>query len=342
MSGGGKKQGELFMIKKTSNGTTIPIENILEILEEATQMSTSVVSYDSKLAYTMEQIELIKNTIAKGATTDELAMFTGIAQRYGLDPFLKEIWFIKRAKKTQINGKWEYKKLANGEIDYTGASTLIMTSRDGYLKIAQRDPNFVGILSFAICEGDLFEIDAENYKVTHKFGSKRGKVMGAWCKVDHKARKPVITYVPLEEYFDGKSDVWKQYTTAMIIKVAEVLALKRQFGISGLVTAEEVSNKIDETILEDIVHVTPIVTPIVTPLLPQAVATISTKEAQQFFILANSNEALVRKVLAENGYAGKSSKEVTKVDYSDICTLIIEDVAREAEAEAAIAGDQHG
>ena len=143
---------------------------------------------------------MIKNTIAKGATNDELSMFTMLAQKYSLDPFLKEIWFIKRTKKVKDNkGNWDYPRLANGEIDYSNADTLIMTSRDGYLKIAQRDDNFDGIISFPVRE-DLFEVDAENYKVTHKFGVKRGKIIGAWCKVDHKKRKPVIVYADFSEY----------------------------------------------------------------------------------------------------------------------------------------------
>lgn len=215
-----------------------------------------VVQYDAGFKYTQEQIELIKNTIAKGATNDELSMFTMLAQQYGLDPFLKEIWFIKRAKKIKDNkGNWDYPRLANGEIDYSNADTLIMTSRDGYLKIAQRDDNFDGIISFPVREGDLFEIDAENYKVTHKFGLKRGAIIGAWCKVDHKKRKPVIVYADFKEYFAPNSTIWKQYPSAMIQKVAEVLALKRQFGISGLVTREEMAYSVKDEEIDDVIDV---------------------------------------------------------------------------------------
>jgi phage recombination protein Bet len=210
-------------------------------------------------AYNREQIELIKNTVAKGATDDELKMFTNIAQKYGLDPFIKEIWFIKRAKKVKgRDGNWDYPRLPNGEIDYRDAETLIMTSRDGYLKIAQRDPEFDGIIGFPVKEGDDFQIDAQNYHVTHKFGAKRGKIIGAWSKVDHKHRKPVIVYADFVEYNAPNSTTWKQYPSAMIQKVAEVLALKRQFGISGLVTREEMKDidmtedeaKVDEKVID--------------------------------------------------------------------------------------------
>ncbi len=201
---------------------------------------------------TNDQIALIKRTVAKGATDDELKIFTMIASKYGLDPFLKEIWFIKRAKKEKkmVGGReqWDYKRLPNGDIDYSTAETLIMTSRDGYLKIAQSSPDFIGIIGFAVRDGDSFEIDAEHYRVMHRFGGERGKIIGAWSKVDRAGRQPVIQFADFSEYNDSKSTTWQKYPSAMILKVAEVLALKRQFGINGLVTQEELSVFPDEII----------------------------------------------------------------------------------------------
>jgi phage recombination protein Bet len=164
--------------------------------------------------YTRDQIETIKDTVAKGISDSELQMFLHIANTYGLDPFLKEIFYSEQMK-------------------------TIITSRDGYLKVAQRDPEFDGIQSMAVCENDEFSIDMEKNKVNHSFGKGgRGKVIGAWAVCYRKGRRPVIAYADYEEY-NKKNPIWNTYKSAMCCKVAEVFALKRQFGISGLVTQEE-------------------------------------------------------------------------------------------------------
>jgi len=94
----------------------------------------------------------------------------------------------------------------------------------------------------AICENDDFGIDAVNNTVTHTFAKgERGKVIGAWAMVFKKGFRPVIAYADYNEYNKG-NQIWKTYKSAMCCKVAEVFALKRQFGITGLVTKEEMGD----------------------------------------------------------------------------------------------------
>ncbi|MBW3624182.1 MAG: recombinase RecT [Armatimonadetes bacterium] len=170
--------------------------------------------------FTSTQVDVLRRTVCKDATEDEFFMFAGLCERYQLDPFNKEIWFIK-----------------------FGGQPTIFTSRDGYLKICQRDANFRGIQSAAVREGDEFELDPVNNVIRHRFGAKRGKVLGAWAVAKHAIRDPVVCFADFLEYDksgDKGGETWKKYPSAMICKVAENMALKRQGGISGLTTWEEI------------------------------------------------------------------------------------------------------
>jgi phage recombination protein Bet len=174
-----------------------------------------------------ETVNTIRATVAKDATNSELEMFLHLCNHYQLDPFRKEIWFIK----------------------YGGQSSepTIMTSRDGYLKIAQSHPEYQGIMSQEVRENDQFYLDAASGTVSHQFAqpiSRRGIIVGAWATVKRRGFDPVSVFVNFDEY-KGNSKIWKQYPSAMIIKVAESFALKRQFGITGLVTREEMDARQD-------------------------------------------------------------------------------------------------
>lgn len=201
--------------------------------------------------YSQEKLAVIKNTVAKGATNDELEMFLTLAGRYNLDPFLKEIWFIKRAKKKKIygpNGRydWDYPRHPNGEIDYTDAETLIMSSRDGYLKAARMQREFIGLRASEVKAGDNFSFDPVTQEISHKITGKRGPVTGAWAIAKAEGREDVVVYVDYDEYKTGTNNaVFDKYPSAMIKKIAEVLALKRQFGLNGLLTKEEMSADYD-------------------------------------------------------------------------------------------------
>jgi len=166
------------------------------------------------ISFTEKEVETIKRTVASDANTDELRMFLHIAKTYGLDPFNKEIFFWK------IKGK-----------------PTIMTSRDGYLKIADRHEEYNGLVSDVVRENDTFRRKAQG--IDHEYGTNRGDIIGAYALVYRKDREyPVYVFAPFQEYFAG-TRVWSQYPSAMILKVAESMALKRAFTVSGLVTAEE-------------------------------------------------------------------------------------------------------
>lgn len=181
--------------------------------------------------YDAKMIETIKNTVAKNATNEELYMFIQLASQYDLDPFKKEIWFLK----------------------YKGKDPQIFTSRDGFVKIAKRDSDFKQIQSQGVYENDVFSIEQEMTEngleissFVHKFQAKdRGKVIGAYCVIEYYTKKPLITYCDYEEYKQGSNPTWKKNASAMIRKVAEKEACRLSAGISGLHIPEEMPKGFD-------------------------------------------------------------------------------------------------
>lgn len=188
--------------------------NIFSILDSATEKLKEV---------DPETLKLVKETVARDASDEELALFMYMCYRYNLDPLLGEIYFMKTRDK-----------------DRGGEKPSFIVSRDGYLKIAMSHPDFQGLNSFVVREGDVFEVDAEKGTVHHRFGSKRGEIIGAWAISYRRGFKPQIAFVEFAEYFKPKSRAWKQYPSAMIQKVAEVFVLRRHFNITGVVTREEI------------------------------------------------------------------------------------------------------
>lgn len=175
--------------------------------------------WDSEMAKTM------KNTVAKGATDTELQLFAQVCDETGLNPYLKEIWFVK----------------------YGENEPTITTGRDGFLKVANMDPLFMGVQGFAVYENDLFDVTVDQGKVVnvaHKFSHvNRGVLIGAWAVAEKEGKNKVYAWVELSEFIQYKKDgqpnrFWKQKPATMIKKVAEADVLKRICGITGVQVAE--------------------------------------------------------------------------------------------------------
>lgn len=118
-----------------------------------------------KVSWSPEQLSLIKAKVAPNCTNTEFELLMYMAQRYNLDPLLRQIWAVK----------------------FGDSPAQIYAGRDGFLEIAHRSGHFNGMKSW--CEYD------ENQKPL------KGKCIVWRNDMEH----PFETEVLFKEYSTGKN-----------------------------------------------------------------------------------------------------------------------------------------
>lgn len=171
------------------------------------------------------QIELLKRTVAKGATDDELRLFIQVCKGANLNPFLKQVHLVKR---------WDSK--SGQEV---GA---IQVGIDGFRAVAESSGQYAGN------DDPTFESEKEiELHATEKSAARKIKVPNKATAVVYKLlegqRYAFSATARWEEYYPGPKMgfQWHQRPFLMLGKCAEALALRKAFPklLSGMYAAEE-------------------------------------------------------------------------------------------------------
>ena len=143
-----------------------------------------------------------KTVLPSKATPEQAAAFLLICERYELDPFSGEVFAFP----------------ANGTVK-------ALVGVDGYVTIANRNPNFDGI-------------------TYEEIRSESGDLEAITCMVFRKDRKQPTVVTEYMSECRGNSPIWKKMPARMLRHKSTIQSIRLAFGLSGLGDVDEYRDNI--------------------------------------------------------------------------------------------------
>ncbi len=199
------------------------VEGIVKIIEDKT-----IAPYDAFGKMSKSQVALIKSTIAKGASDDELKLFVQVCKGAQLNPFLKQVHLIPR---------WDSR--SGKEV------RTIQVSIDGFRSIAESSGNYAGNDDPIFVETQELKIKKGQATVTINTPVKATATV---YKMVAGQKCPFTATARWSEYYPGERMGFQWHTRPylMLGKCAEALALRKAFPklLSGMYAQEEMDRTV--------------------------------------------------------------------------------------------------
>lgn len=292
-----------------------------------TEKKVSIVKYETERGEVTLSPEIVKKYLVSGepqaVTPQEVIYFLNICKYQRLNPFLREAYLIKYSPKYPAT---------------------IVVGKDVFVKRASKNPDCEGWQAGVIVRGE----DGEIVEREGSFVLPDEELVGGWAVVYRKGwKQPFKVTVALDEYIKKDKEgnpqsSWANMPATMIRKVALVQALREAFpeDFQGLYAPEEFSinsNTLDAqpVVVEEVeeeeqeAEEEPQEKP--QPQSKQrqqkqANGSRGATEAQIKFIEQLASEEDLKEILNKE-YGGKSLKELTIKEASDLIGVLKQNVA---------------
>lgn len=187
--------------------------------------------------WTPERESILRRTIApSSASKEEVEFFVAWCRRTGLDPFIKQAFFVERRAK--VNGQWVTRHEP-------------MASEAGMAGIVDAQADFAGMRGAPVYAGDEFAVDEVSGAVVHRWNltdrAKAGnRVIGAWAHCLRRERVTPVVFLPFDSRAQktqegGLTQFWSRDPGGMIAKCARAQARRVAYpnALSGVYLREE-------------------------------------------------------------------------------------------------------